>query len=134
MQTRPSSHAPQSGHGTAGAEWQVIHIQASAPEKPAFGAPCNGCGVCCLSEPCPLGMVLSRRRTGACTALRWDDAQALYRCGAISAPETVLPRRWHWAAPWLTRLARRWIAAGRGCDSTLQPLPATPPRSDQLNS
>jgi len=140
METRPSSDAPralqvgQDPHDARSIEWQVIHIEPLAPTKPTFGAPCNGCGVCCLSEPCPLGMVLSRRRSGACSALRWDAAAKLYRCGAISAPETVLPQRLRWAAPWLTRLARRWIAAGRGCDSTLQPLPDTSSRNDQLNS
>ena len=52
----------------------VVWLQPSAPPKPAEGAPCNGCGLCCLAEPCPLGMLVSRRRTGACTALRWSDA------------------------------------------------------------
>jgi hypothetical protein len=99
---------------------QVIHIHADAPPKPALGAPCNGCGVCCLAEPCPLGQVISRKRTGACDALRWDAAEALYRCGALSDAEGVLGRRWTWLAPLLRRLARRWIAAGVGCDSTLE--------------
>lgn len=72
-----------------------------------MGAPCNGCGLCCLAEPCPLGMLLSRRRRGACVALRWSEAEQRYRCGAV-------------AHPWLGRLARRWIAAGAGCDADLQ--------------
>jgi hypothetical protein len=84
----------------------VIHIHALAPPKPAVGAACNGCGVCCLAQPCPLGMLVSRRRTGACAALRWDDDAARYRCGLIDVQR-----------PWRTALARRWIAAGRGCDS-----------------
>ena len=101
-------------------EWQVLHIHPAAPAKPAVGAPCNGCGVCCLSAPCPLGILLSGRRTGACAALHWDGNQSRYLCGAISRPATVLGPRWRWAAPWLGRWARRWIAAGVGCDSTLQ--------------
>ncbi|MDP3253398.1 MAG: hypothetical protein Q8M77_15945 [Hydrogenophaga sp.] len=99
---------------------QVIHIQAEAPAKPALGAPCNGCGVCCLSEPCPLGRVISRRRLGACDALRWDGDGKIYRCGALVDTEAVLGLRWRWAAPVLRRLARRWIAAGVGCDATLE--------------
>ncbi len=99
---------------------QVIHIHPAAPAKPALGAPCNGCGLCCLAEPCPLGQVISRKRSGACDALRWDPAQSLYRCGVLSEPESVLGTRWRWAAPLLRRLARRWIAAGVGCDATLQ--------------
>ena len=32
----------------------------------------------------------------------------------------VLGPRWAWAAPLLRRLARRWIAAGFGCDASLR--------------
>ena len=99
---------------------QIIYLHPEAPTKPAEGAPCNGCGLCCLAEPCPLGVVLSRKRLGACNALRWDDAQHLYRCGALTQPQAVLPFGLRWMAPLLGRLARRWIAAGVGCDATLE--------------
>lgn len=99
---------------------EVIHIHSEAPPKPALGAPCNGCGVCCLLEPCPLGQMISRKRSGACDALRWSDAEGLYRCGAIVDAEGVLGLRWRWAAPLLRRWARRWIAAGVGCDATVE--------------
>ncbi|RYF67964.1 MAG: hypothetical protein EOO29_36015, partial [Comamonadaceae bacterium] len=58
---------------------QVIHLQPDAPTKPAFGQPCNGCGVCCASEPCPAGVLVSRRRHGACAALVWAAGDGLYR-------------------------------------------------------
>lgn len=107
---------------------RVIQVHVLAPAKPALGQACNGCGVCCLVEPCPLGQLISRRRQGACDALRWDDAQRLYRCGAISDAPGVLGPRWGWAAPMLRRLARRWIAAGIGCDASLDAsVPAPPP-------
>lgn len=106
----------------------TIHIHPLAPQKAAVRAACNGCGVCCLYAPCPLGMVLSRRRSGACAALRWDTALAQYRCGAIVEPHDVLAQalpRWlrgvaPMLAPLLRRLGRRWIAAGTGCDSSLE--------------
>lgn len=82
----------------------VIYINALAPIKPVLGAACNGCGVCCLSEPCPAGMLVSLRRRGSCAALRWEAGTARYRCGLTTLP-------------WLGALTRRWIAAGRGCDS-----------------
>jgi len=103
---------------------RTIPIFAQAPLKPPVGAPCNGCGVCCLLEPCPLGVVLSRRRQGACAALRWQADEARYRCGAITQPTAVLrerlpPRLWV-AVPtlaWLLhRVAPRWVAACAGCD------------------
>lgn len=99
---------------------QIIYLQPEAPPKPPEGAPCNGCGLCCLAEPCPLGVVLSRKRLGACSALRWDAGLAVYRCGALTEPQVVLPFALRWAAPVLRRLARRWIAAGAGCDATLE--------------
>lgn len=106
----------------------TIHIHPQAPGKVSEGAACNGCGVCCLLEPCPLGVVLSRTRLGACAALRWQDASGQYRCGAIVAPADVLagalPRGVRWLspalAPMLRRWGARWIAAGAGCDSGLE--------------
>jgi hypothetical protein len=100
-----------------------IEIHPEAPPKPAWGAPCNGCGICCLAEPCPLGMLISRRRQGACDALRWQADAGRYVCGMLSEPQQVLG--WQGAAgralaPLLQRLARRWISAGSGCDASLQ--------------
>jgi hypothetical protein len=113
-------------------QW-TIFVEPHAPTKPAFGAACNGCGVCCIAAPCPLGMVLSRRRRGACSALRWDAALQCYRCGALAAPQDVLagvlpllPQRFRpWMARALRTLAYRWIAAGSGCDSKLLAEAAT---------
>ena len=96
-------------------EPRVIRIEAAAPPKPAVGAACNGCGVCCLAEPCPLGMVWSRRRHGACAALDWDAAGGHYRCGLLLRAQ---------ARPLLARLVRRWIGAGQGCDCAWEPMAA----------
>jgi hypothetical protein len=101
----------------------VIHIHPAAPPKPVLGAPCNGCGVCCLVEPCPVGMLISRRRKGACDALVWSDEAVAYRCGLLVAPERFAGGRWLRWAPlrrlWL-RWARRVIAAGKGCDADFE--------------
>ena len=96
---------------------RVILIQPLAPPKPAGGQPCNGCGVCCASEPCPLGIVVSRRLRGACAALSWDELAARYRCGVLEEPGRWLPLL---PAAWARRLAWRWIAAGQGCDSHVE--------------
>lgn len=108
---------------------RVIHLHLQAPAKPAEGATCNGCGVCCSAEPCPLGQWLSRSRTGACAALDWDDGAVRYHCGVLATPSRWLP--WLPAAA-ARALARRWIAAGAGCDSDfLAASPdASPPRVD----
>lgn len=121
----PSSHdAPP-----ANADWQVVHWHAQAPAQPPTGAPCNGCGLCCLAQPCPLGMVVSRRRSGACVALRWDDRLQRYHCGMVADPGSVIGWRNAWVERLLRALALRWIAAGAGCDA--EPLsvePAAPHR------
>lgn len=100
-----------------------IEIHIDAPPKPDLGQPCNGCGVCCLAEPCPVGMLISRRRKGACDALRWSVSEGCYRCGLLSAPQEVAPAwlwRWTWLRrPWLA-WARRVIASGKGCDADLE--------------
>jgi len=101
-----------------------VLIFAAAPTKPALGTPCNGCGVCCLLAPCPLGVLLSGYRQGACRALRWQADSGLYRCGAITVPREVLNERLpQWLHPLaalmagsLGSLAKRWVAAGVGCD------------------
>ncbi len=105
------------------AEHTVVWLHPEAPPKPAEGAPCNGCGLCCLTEPCPLGVLVSRRRTGACAALRWSDADRRYRCGMVQAPGAVTGFTHTWAVRLMSALARRWIAAGIGCDARLQAQP-----------
>lgn len=90
---------------------RVIHLHAAAPPKPALGQACNGCGVCCAAEPCPAGMAVSLRRSGACSALTWDDAQARYRCGLLDRAAQL--------GTWPARAVARWIAAGHGCDADI---------------
>lgn len=110
---------------------RTIAIEPLAPAKPPWGAPCNGCGICCLSEPCPVGMALSRRRQGVCVALRWDEGQTRYHCGALVQPgpvlRDVLPVMLRPLAgvlsPVLGYLALRGIAVGTGCDCDLQVEP-----------
>lgn len=67
-----------------------------------------------------MGVLVSRRRRGACRALRWSEPLQRYLCGAISAPEGLLPRFLHPLAPGLAHLVKRWVAAGQGCDAELQ--------------
>jgi len=92
---------------------QIIFIHPEAPAKPARGDACNGCGVCCLAEPCPVGMLVSLKRVGACAALRRDTAQQRYRCGMMAT-------RTGWWSDLLRRLMKRYIAAGAGCDADAQ--------------
>jgi len=108
---------------------RIIRIEPDAPPKPALGQPCNGCGICCLAEPCPVGMLVSRRRHGACKALQWSSELKQYRCGMLLDPLPLIGLRAGGSAPrrWLERLLRRWchrmISAGSGCDADIERAP-----------
>ena len=95
---------------------RVVWIHPQAPQPPGFGQPCNGCGLCCLTQPCPLGMFIGRTTQGPCSALIWSEGAGAYRCGVLASPSQFVP----WLPAGLVRgLARRWISAGSGCDAPL---------------
>lgn len=96
--------------------YQTIRIHAAAPPKPAVGEPCNGCGVCCVSEACPVAMVLFLRRHGKCPALQWCDREGRYRCGLVADPQAHLSWLPAGLSSWFSRRAQRFIASGQGCD------------------
>ena len=102
---------------------QTIRIHPAAPAKPAWGQACNGCGVCCVAEPCPVGVLVSRRRSGSCAALLWSEPASRYACGLVSDPGRVLSVRWRWATRIISSLARRFVSTGSGCDSDAEVLP-----------
>ncbi|MFZ6675582.1 hypothetical protein [Undibacterium sp. Xuan67W] len=118
---------------------QTIWLHPAAPAKPAPGQACNGCGVCCAAEPCPVARIWLRQRHDACRALQWSDDHQRYRCGLLLSPAMYL--RWMTYLPsflpsfvrsvaerlaqnflqrLLQRLFRRWIALGIGCDSDVE--------------
>lgn len=88
----------------------------TAPAKPAYGQPCNGCGVCCLAAQCPISTAVFGR-VPVCPALEPVEAGG-YRCGLIAAPGPYLDLPPHWAA--LTGEAFGVIlGAGSGCDAAM---------------
>lgn len=97
---------------------RVIWLQAGAPAKPLAGQACNGCGVCCAAEPCPVARLFLWQWRGACRALEWSGDGQRYRCGMLLRPAHYLrwlPLSWQ---PRFAGFVQRWIAAGTGCDST----------------
>ncbi|MBI5920253.1 MAG: hypothetical protein HY847_01240 [Betaproteobacteria bacterium] len=101
----------------------AILIHAAAPVKPALGAACNGCGICCATEPCPVSMVALLQFKGVCRALLWQAEEQRYVCGMVVRPSDYvgwLPTRFD---AWAGRLAARRIAAGQGCDADFLELP-----------
>jgi hypothetical protein len=70
-----------------------------------------------------VGVLVTRRRHGACRAVQWDEAARRYRCGLVAETRAFLPAALRPLAPGVRRLALRLIASGVGCDSdaTIEP-------------
>lgn len=99
---------------------RTIELHPLAPPKPVYGSVCNGCGVCCAAEPCPVAMIFLLQLRGRCRALMWQDDASRYVCGMVICPDrymTLVPLRWRQG---LGRWFASRIAAGKGCDSTIE--------------
>lgn len=80
-----------------------------APPYPGFGTPCNGCGVCCLSEQCKIGAAVRPAPEGGhCVFLAFEEGR--FWCGLIRDPEGYGIEE-HW--PFLVFR----MGIGAGCDS-----------------
>jgi hypothetical protein len=100
--------------------------------KPPHGAKCNGCGLCCQMEKCPLGTAVfsgipsngnADVWAGPCPGLV-PHADGSYGCGLVETPERFAPVR---AAAFgkdkLRKAAMYLIGAGIGCDGQLDDEP-----------
>ncbi|QJQ05675.1 hypothetical protein EJG51_007235 [Undibacterium piscinae] len=106
-------------------EQRLIWLHSTAPLKPALGRACNGCGVCCAAEPCPVARVFLWQWRDSCRALAWLPSERQYRCGLLLAPSAHIRLLPSFLQRPFRYLAARWIAAGTACDSDAQ--------ADQLN-
>lgn len=60
---------------------------AGGPKKPPMMKACNGCGVCCVAEPCAIAQALipgMAGRKGPCPALEWENGRSW--CGLVRRP------------------------------------------------
>lgn len=113
---------------------QVIWLHWQAPPKPVAGQTCNGCGVCCATEPCPVASVFLWQYRGSCRALIWAPDAGRYLCGMLTQPARYLrwlPQR---GEAWFSRRVARWIAAETVCDSTVSAELQAEPASSQAQN
>ncbi|MFA6015330.1 MAG: hypothetical protein WC742_09710 [Gallionellaceae bacterium] len=99
---------------------QTIELHLLAPPKPALQANCNGCGVCCAAEPCPVAILFLFQVSGRCRALVWQAKNFRYHCGMVIAPaqfSPLIPKKFQ--AP-LGKFFSGRIATGTGCDCALE--------------
>lgn len=54
------------------------------PDKPKCGSPCNGCGVCCASEVCPIGVLAYGDISAPCPALILSPCRSKAICGLVA--------------------------------------------------
>lgn len=91
------------------------------PEKSPYGSPCNGCGLCCREEICPLGSIVFPLASAPCPALEQDGERSV--CGLVAHPERYRSGN----VERLRAAAVRGIGAGIGCDARM-PGEADPPK------
>ena len=95
---------------------QTVGLHPLFPSKPDYGACCNGCGVCCALEPCPVAYIFLLQFKGKCRALLWQDETNRYVCGMVVCPDrylSLIPERLRERAG---KFFASRIAAGMGCD------------------
>lgn len=91
-----------------------------SPAKPSEGSPCNGCGVCCAYEVCPLpeffGLPYKSGSNGPCAVLEYADGR--WWCGLVRSPEHHLSLK-PWAAPLIAEMIRELLGDGT-CDASVE--------------
>lgn len=81
--------------------------------KPAYGSPCNGCGVCCRSSLCPLALhIFGGEESRSCPALESDGPKSV--CGLVASPLKYVSGQ---PEEKLREAALLLIGSGHGCDA-----------------
>lgn len=97
------------------------------PEKAPYGHPCNGCGLCCQNEVCPLGQIVFPRAQAPCPALERNGER--YVCGLVRHPEAYQPAKTAlYGADALRKAAEIGVGADIGCDAKMRGEATHPPR------
>ncbi|MBD8088542.1 hypothetical protein IFT48_00860 [Pseudomonas fluorescens] len=105
--------------------WHLI--DSVSLDKPVYGDPCNGCGVCCIAKVCELGEALGDDQN--CKALIQNTDRS-FSCGLVVDPYRFLSEESLdvWQAidamsdgnageQALRESNAQALGAGRGCDS-----------------
>lgn len=85
----------------------------AAPTKPLYGQPCNGCGLCCVMQQCPVSAQLFGPKE-LCPAL--EAVGEAYTCGLIASPSRYFDAP-EWGAALVGEAIGMILGAGTGCDA-----------------
>jgi hypothetical protein len=96
-------------------------IQPTKP-KPAYGSPCNHCGLCCIEGVCRTGRLILGEVQAPCPALIKEDDG--FYCALMTQPQRFAPTRARIAgAERMRQAAQLLIGAGLGCCSRAEHEP-----------
>ena len=76
-----------------------------APPKPRYGAPCNGCGLCCAAEVCAIGREAFGTTEAPCPGMMFNEGR--FQC------EMILIEQMAGMEPLLVQA----LGIGKGCDA-----------------
>ncbi len=96
--------------------------------KPAYGAPCNNCGRCCVDALCWIGrLILGPQVKSPCPALIDTAAGRELFCGLMVNPQDYLPEQAKIVgAEAMCAAAKALIGAGDGCSLRYPHEPENP--------
>lgn len=83
------------------------------PDKPSYGQPCNGCGLCCIAVQCPVSVALFGEQE-LCPAI--EQAGNAVACGLMINTVNYVPDLPAWGGKALTETFGLIIGSGIGCD------------------
>lgn len=89
--------------------------QSSLPTKPPYGSPCNGCGLCCLTEQCLVSEALFGEQE-LCPAI--EQAGDAIACGLMVNTANYVDDLPAWGGKVLTETFALMIGSGIGCDAS----------------
>lgn len=87
-------------------------------DKPLYGDPCNGCGLCCIAQQCPISEGLFGKQD-ICPAIERGDGKALV-CGMVANPANYMTSVPDWGHQPLAAAFALLLGAGSGCDGTTE--------------
>jgi hypothetical protein len=76
-------------------------------QKPKFGSPCNGCGLCCQLERCAIAVKALGEGPGPCPGLVWREGRS--SCLMVEEADRMGPE--------YSGMIRYRMGIGLGCDS-----------------
>lgn len=90
------------------------------PDKPRYGEPCNGCGMCCIAIQCVVSVALFGEKE-LCPAL--TEAGNALACGLMIDTAAHVPDMTAWGGKALTETFSLMIGSGIGCDGQTEDEP-----------